>query len=75
MATIREQLSALNEADLSKLEGRARALRKQIEDALKAKGENPNRTVTDEEIKKAAEQAGITAEEFIRLLEWASKVT
>lgn len=75
MASVSEQLAALNNADLSKLNAKLKAIRKEMEEMLKAKGEDPNRNVSDEEVRQAASQAGVSVEEFLRILEWAKKVT
>lgn len=74
MASVSEQLAALNNADLSKLSAKVKALRKEIEDALKAEGKKGDETATASDISKAAKQAGVSVDEFMAALEWAKKM-
>lgn len=73
MATVTEAFERLNGADLSKLRARLDGLRADIEAALNAKGKTGNTAATSKDIKAAANQAGVSVEDFLAALEWAKK--
>lgn len=75
MATLTEQFSALNNADLSKLRAKLDGLRADIESALKAQGKKADTVATTADLQAAAAQAGVSVDEFIAALEWAKKLT
>jgi len=67
------QLTALNDADLSKLSDRLAALRAEMERGLTAKGDNPNRAMTAADLQQASAQTGMTPEQLIEALETAQR--
>lgn len=73
--SISKGLADLNRTDLSALMKRLAAARAEAEKALKASGQNPNATATPADIARAAQQAGMTVEQFLALLERARKIT
>jgi hypothetical protein len=75
VATLTEQFSALNNADLSKLRAKLDGLRADIESALKAQGKKADTVATTADLQAAAAQAGVSVDEFIAALEWAKKLT
>jgi hypothetical protein len=72
MATLLEQFTALNEADLSALRKRIDALRAQAEADLKRAGAT-DREATQADIAKAADSAGLSIDDFMTALERAKK--
>lgn len=71
MATLLEQFTALNNADLSGLKARLDALRAQAEADLQRAGVNPNQAATAADIASAASAAGLTVDQFMAALEKA----
>lgn len=67
------KIEALNDADLSRLQARVKALRDALEATLRAQGQDPNRAATQADIARAAGQVGLTAEQFIEALETARR--
>lgn len=74
MTTVTERLEALNGADLTQLRARIDQARRDLEDALKLQGKNPNQTATEKEMAAAAKQAGVSVEEFLAALEYAKRM-
>lgn len=68
MAGLTDKLTALNNADLSKLAGRLDAL-------LKKSAKGANRPPTDADLSAARQQTGLTSAELLAALEWARKLT
>lgn len=74
MATVTEAFERLNGADLSKLRARLDSLRADIEAVLNAKGKVGSDAATSKDIQAAANQAGVSIEDFLAALEWAKKM-
>lgn len=73
--SLTDKIEALNGADLSTLQGRIKALRASLEDALRAQGQDPNTPLTQADLKQAASQTGLTMDQLLEALEAAQKVT
>jgi len=74
MATIAEKLELLNNADLSKLRAKLNSLREDLAKAMKLADQKTEAVATIADIKKAADKAGVTVEEFMAALETAKRM-
>ncbi len=72
--TVSQGLESLNNADLSKLETKLSVLRKELAKALELADKKAEAVATIADIKKAAEKAGVTVEEFMAALETAKRM-
>lgn len=74
MPTISEGLERLNDADLSKLRTKLDGLREDLAKAMELADKKAEAVATIADIKKAAEKAGVTVEEFMAALETAKRM-
>ena len=72
--TVSQGLESLNNADLSKLETKLSVLRKELAKALELADKKAEAVATIADVKKAAEKAGVTVEEFMAALETAKRM-
>ena len=75
MASVSEKLQELNNADLSKLRSKLDGLRKDLEQALTQQAKSSTTNPTASNVTAAAQYAGLSVDEFLKLLEEARKRT
>lgn len=73
--SITAKFAALNDADLSKLSGRIADLKKQLEQDLRARGDDPNRPITAADLQAASAETGLDLDTLLEALETARRVT